>query len=969
MKKMRRFFVVAVAVAFAVLFSGKAEIARAADCTQHVYDYACDHKCNVCEKYRVTDHNYDTVCYDANYSWKKCECGKVWDYRKHWYALETDKKCYYCGYVRELKHDFSVTGQDELYHWQVCDCGVLSEKVLHTYSGGECTVCGHKKPTWYKEEKHLTKDGAEYLSIEEAATYIREHLVARNIGMEVRYYYEIEKELQVGEAHTALFEEICKHTGKATEGDILRSTWTGSYQDEEIYDGKIHYVTVKNWVPNYASNAEQEQWLTEEIHRIFKKLKIDTMTDYEKICAIYKYICDNVSYAFEIYNPEWNNSHTDELVNAYWALKTGNAICDGYGDLVYRMMMEAGIDARTVSGTVGAHEWNIVKLDGKYYCVDATNDAGNETYLHFLTGLSEFRALAGLTHWEDPQYHTEEFWAEYPVSFTSYGKTLPQTGDVAANGVGADGMQWELSKEGILTVGGAGKIEFPYWQEWKGFIKKVVIAEGVTEIGMDAFAYCPALEEVVIPDSVTILGDRAFCYCDRLKSVSLPKGLTSVGASAFEGCNTLKEVSLPEGVEYVGEGAFRMCYNLERVVLGKKMKKIERETFWRSEKLREVVMYEGIEEIGYGAFMECTGLEKLVLPGTVKKLGDYAFQAAFSYKKNVSLIVPESVTEVGYWCFRLCNVRELIYNSPAEIVDEMFIECRCLEKLVLGEKVRKLGNRAFATCVSLKSVEWQGDLEKVGEYAFSDCKSLEKVVIPGTLKTVEKGMFYGCTGLESVVFSEGVTTICELAFAECTSLREVTIPKSITKMESVAFGWNGLEKVFFEGAPPATSGDVPLHQFFGTAYYWGNRGDWTREAMNRLANEGSVSWVDMLAPVPTEAPKPTATPAPTELPKSTATPVPTEVPKSTATPVPTETPKTTAAVSPTMKPESPESQVQEPTATPTRSPQESGDAETSAEEKEPEDNGKIIVIIIVVAMLILVGGAGTVISMMKGKNK
>ena len=352
MKKMRSFFVVAIAAAFAVLFSGKAEIARAADCTQHVYDYACDHKCNVCGEYRVTDHNYDTVCYDANYSWKKCECGKVWDYRKHWYASETDKKCYYCGYARELKHDFSVTEQDELYHWQVCDCGVSSEKVLHTYSGGKCTVCGHKKPTWYKEEKHLTKDGAEYLSIEEAATYIREHLVARNIGMEVRYYYEIEKELQVGEAHTALFEEICKYTGKATEGDILRSTWTGSYQDEEIYDGKIHYVTVKNWVPYYASNAEQEQWLTEEIHRIFKKLKIDTMTDYEKICAIYKYICDNVSYAFEIYNPEWNNSHTDELVNAYWALKTGNAICDGYGDLVYRMMMEAGIDARTVSGTV-----------------------------------------------------------------------------------------------------------------------------------------------------------------------------------------------------------------------------------------------------------------------------------------------------------------------------------------------------------------------------------------------------------------------------------------------------------------------------------------------------------------------------------------------------------------------------------------------------------------------------------------
>ena len=847
MRKWRGVLIVTIAFALTVLLSGKAVTAEAAECTKHVYDYACDHKCNVCGEYRVTNHNFDTVCYDANYCWTVCECGKVWNQQPHDYTSENELKCMYCDHKRELKHNFIVMEQDELYHWQVCECGFLGEKILHTYSDETCVTCGHKKPAWYKEEKHLIKDGIEYLSIEEAGAYVRKHLAARNIGMKVRYYYELEKELQDGEAHVALFEEACKHTGKATEGDILRSTWPGVHESDEIFDGKIHYITEKNWIPYYASNAEQEQWLTEEIHRIFRTLKIDTMTDYEKICAIYKYICDNVSYATEIMEPGWNDSHTDELVNAYWALKTGYAICDGYGDLVYRMMMEAGIDTRIIFSTVGAHEWNIVKLDGMYYCVDATNDAGQEIYWSFLLGLPEFRAITGgADHWEDPQYHTEEFWKEYPVSFTSYGKTLPQTGNVVARG-DEEGIQWELSKEGILTVSGNGKIERPYWMEWKGFIKKVIVKEGVTELGRETFAYCPVLEVVVLPESVTILGDRAFTYCDRLKSISLPDGLTSIGASAFEGCNDLKEVILPDSVEYVGAGAFRMCYSLERVVLGKKMTKIEEKTFWRSEKLREVVMYEGIKEIGYGAFMECRGLEKLVLPSTVKKLGDYAFQEAFSYKAKVSFTVPESVKQIGYWCFRFCNVGELIYNSSAKIVDEMFIECRCLETLVLGENVKEIGNRAFAYCVDLTSIEWQGDIERVGEYVFRECNSLEKVVIPGSLETVGVGMFERCTGLESVEFSEGVTTICGYAFSECTSLREVTIPKSVVKMEGVAFGWNGLEKVLFEGAPPETMpGDVPLHQFFGTAYYWGDRGEWTKEARNCLVDDGSVTWVNLL---------------------------------------------------------------------------------------------------------------------------
>ena len=937
MKKWRGFFVVAVALALTAMFSGKATAVHGEECTEHVYDYLCDHLCNECGAYRQVVHSFSTECSNEKYCWKECACGRIADYRPHQYESESSKWCKHCGYKREITHEFTLKGQDELYHWEKCACGAGKEKKLHTYSGDTCSYCGHKKPDWYKEDMHREINGEEYVSLEEAAAYIRAHLVARDTGMEIRFYYEIDKSMEFGEAYSLLYEEVCKHTGKATEGAILESTWGGTTTNPEaFFDGNVNYITIKNWFVSYASTAEQEQWLTDEIHRIFDELKIDTMTDYEKIYTIYKYICDHVSYGLEIYDPMWNNSHTVELTTAYWALKNGSAICDGYGDLVYRMMMEAGIDTRIISGTVGAHEWNIVKLDGKYYCLDATNDHGQEEYQHFLLGLSEFREnVPNASHLEDPEFHTEEFWEECPVSFTSYGKTLPENGDVVASGKGwndeSRNMHWELTRDGLLTITGPGKIDFPYWKEWKGFIKKIVIEEGITEIGACVFQFCPDLREVVIPKSVTVLDSQAFCYCDRLESVSLPEGLTYIGHSVFEGCNALKEVIVPDNVEYIGEGAFRMSASLEKVVLPKKLKKIEKQTFWRCESLREVVMYEGIEEIGAWAFQECTALEELVLPGTVKVLGAEAFHNAFTYKKNVTLVLPESITSIGSSCFKTCNIGELVWNASINCVDSwLFDNCRCLKSIVLGDTVTKLDDRAFSYCVSLESITWSPNLTEVGEAVFTNCTALQEVVIPATITEIGKEMFYRCSGLKSLVISEGITKVGEMAFGECTSLPEITLPSSVEKIGQYSFSWCNFNKVIFEGAPPKTLGSDPFGSFFGTAYYWADRGEWTEKAMKRLGTSGGVTWVNMLE-------------AGNEEPGETVTPEPTEVPSQTTKPT------------------------EAPTPTPIPTPSDATDVETSVQEKEPKDNTMIIILI--AAAVVLIGGAGIGVALKKKQKK
>ena len=80
------------------------------------------------------------------------------------------------------------------------------------------------------------------------------------------------------------------------------------------------------------------------------------------------------------------------MFTAYGALIDRTCVCQGYAALLYRLLLELGVDNRVLTGTGngGGHAWNIVELDDVYYNVDPTWDAGRTEYDYFLK-CSEFR--------------------------------------------------------------------------------------------------------------------------------------------------------------------------------------------------------------------------------------------------------------------------------------------------------------------------------------------------------------------------------------------------------------------------------------------------------------------------------------------------------------------------------------------------------------------------------------------------
>ena len=110
------------------------------------------------------------------------------------------------------------------------------------------------------------------------------------------------------------------------------------------------------------------------------------------------------------------------------------------------------------------------------------------------------------------------------------------------------------------------------------------------------------LTEIIIPDGYTTLGKNAFRGCENLVSVHLPDSLVTISDHCFEDCVQLKEIVIPDNVREIGGFAFKNCNRLESITLSKEL-----------------------TTIGSCAFEDCNALTCIDLPEKVKELGPQCF--------------------------------------------------------------------------------------------------------------------------------------------------------------------------------------------------------------------------------------------------------------------------------------------------------------------------------------------------------
>lgn len=216
---------------------------------------------------------------------------------------------------------------------------------------------------------------------------------------------------------------------------------------------------------------------------------------------------------------------------------------------------------------------------------------------------------------------------------------------------------WNYEALGMLTSFGNFKLE--------GELKKVVIKDGVTNVGSYALFCLPAATQVTLPDSVTRIGRYGIAMCSKLTGMSIPKGVTEIGDFGLAG-DGLTAVTLPDGLQSLGRGAFDSCTSLTNTTLPAAITAVPGKCFADCTKLLNVKYAGTVTAIGDLAFESCKSLVTAPIPATVTELGASAFNGCVAL---TDVTLPAGVTAIPDGCFQGCTALGDVrcYGAPPTV--------------------------------------------------------------------------------------------------------------------------------------------------------------------------------------------------------------------------------------------------------------------------------------------------------------
>ncbi len=334
------------------------------------------------------------------------------------------------------------------------------------------------------------------------------------------------------------------------------------------------------------------------------------------------------------------------------------------------------------------------------------------------------------------------------------------------------------------------------------------IHETVVEIGDYAFANT-SIKNITIPASVQIIGNGAFknsaletitfasgsvlegvgaeaFYGTKIKAIALPNSVVAIGDYAFAG-STLDSFELESTLgATLGSGVFANCQNLVSIDLSQSnVTRLGSRTFDNAVSLKTVKLPnlvridtdgDGIldsDNIGTFTFVGALNLQAVELGSGSTITGDYTF---FSYSYNGGVHLYSKLTTVT------------LGASMQSIGANAFVGLSALESINLNGATM-VGDTAFYSCTSLKTVTGLDGVTDIGDYAFYNCSNMTTL----NLESVENiGMGAFRIDRESdenvavvTINMPRVEAIGAYAFYG-TGAETITLPASINQMQQVA---------------------------------------------------------------------------------------------------------------------------------------------------------------------------------------
>ena len=243
------------------------------------------------------------------------------------------------------------------------------------------------------------------------------------------------------------------------------------------------------------------------------------------------------------------------------------------------------------------------------------------------------------------------------------------------------------------------------------------IIEGTTITGYQGIG-----GHIIIPEGITTIGDNAFFGVTSITGVTFPGSLQTIGSSAFNGCSNLAEVTIPASVTTVGVSAFANCTGLGSVGLTSSTGTVVQGEFYNCISLTSIAVPEGVSSVASQAFGNCSNLTAVSLPASLASLDMNAFAGDVNLG---SISVAEG--NGSYSSYDGC-----VYTA---------------------------GGAQMLLCPAGKtSVTFSSGIQGISSGAFTGCNYLTSVTVPASASTIASDAFAG-SAIRSVTIPSQVTAI------------------------------------------------------------------------------------------------------------------------------------------------------------------------------------------------------------------
>ena len=262
-------------------------------------------------------------------------------------------------------------------------------------------------------------------------------------------------------------------------------------------------------------------------------------------------------------------------------------------------------------------------------------------------------------------------------------------------------------------------------------LEKLILRDGIRQIGGFAFSHINKLTNVEIPASVDSIRGDAFTYDPALRYINVKSGNAKYASE--DGILFSKDkkqliafadgygpqYTVPDGTQSIELEAFRGAQALEAVVLPNSLRQIKNSAFFDCSSLTEMAVPHGVTNIGNSAFSGCTSLTSADLPATLTELGYNAFYNVPNLTNlNVRATTPPT-------CLTYLNPRTHEMSEP--FIDNHYSNVSLVVPLNCAQAYREANIWTKFTHISetnFPTVFLRGDVNDDGAVNISDAIAL-----------------------------------------------------------------------------------------------------------------------------------------------------------------------------------------------------------------------------------------------------